>query len=98
MAHFYDLKLPSLQRNILRPHLKTFVLILPHDGGVEIQEFRGDLVPGAGQETFGFLGRILQSPLIVAGAFPLLVLPMRHGMYRPVIASPVFDQGLNLLG
>src|SRR5207302_3217040 len=80
-----------LPHHILRPHLQTFILILPHHRRIELQQLRRKLVPCSCQQGLGVFSRAFVSPIITTRPLSLIIIPMRHGMHRRIFQCPLLQ-------
>src|SRR6185503_3100784 len=78
----------SLQFYIFWTHFQAFVLVLPNDRRVKIQEFGDDLLARFDEQLLRFIRRLVELPIVIASPFALHIVPMRHGMNRRVLFRP----------
>ena len=78
-------------KRVLRADFEALVLIFPHSCGVVFEQTWGELGADAGEQCFGFLGRIFVSAVIISGALALAIIPMRDGVNGSVLGGPCFD-------
>ena len=82
--------------HIFRAHCETFVLILPSDGGVKIEQFWSELIAVFEQIFFRFDGCSFEVFIIVLRDTFTVFLPMRDGVNFIVLFRLLNELRLNL--
>ena len=84
--------------HILRPHFEAFVLILPDDGGINVQQLRRELAARAREQSLGFLRRVFIGVIVIARAAALMVVPMRDRVDWLILLRPQIEFGADVGG
>jgi phospholipid/cholesterol/gamma-HCH transport system substrate-binding protein len=82
---------PLPRDDILRLDFKAFVLVLPDEGGIVIQERRKNFARGRGELFFGLGGGFLEELIVVRHCTHLTFVVVGHGMNVAVFLGPGLD-------
>ena len=88
----------SSDRHIFGPHFQAFILVLPNDGGVKFHEAGRKVAAELLEENFRLLGGMLEGIIVIAGAPPLAIVPMRHGVDGFILLRPFHQRAAKVFG